>query len=232
MTDAARLLDAWETALPLSATDRAVALLGAWLADTDAAALPVGVRESELLQMRVRLLGDALPCETCCPACGEAVEFTLSAARFLTEPEPGPCTLEMDGWRVICRPPDSRDVAWAMTRPDGERALLEACVLEAWQGDAAGRVADLPTDVVAAIEAALEETGPLACPRLDLTCPACGHAWQADWDIAAHVYREMQDWAEDLLDESARVALAYAMPLDQALALTPWRRRFLLERAT
>ena len=231
MINAPRLLDAWESSIPLLPTQRALALLGAWREDALAEALPVGTRERGLLELRATLLGDALPCEADCPACGETVEFTLSAAALLACTDRAPHGLERDGWRVAFRLPDSRDVAAALAGDEPEKALLRACVLEVAQNGAARSHADLPADLVEAIEAELDAAAPLACPRLDLACPACGHAWQAEWDIAAHVWRELRGWAEDLLDESARLALAYRMPVDEALRLTPWRRRFLLERA-
>jgi len=230
MTDTPRLLAAWEASIPLPPVQRALALLAARRADTDAAALPVGIRERCLLELRAAVLGDALACESDCPACGEAVEFTLSASALLVCTDGAPHHLERDGWRVAFRLPNSRDVAAALASDDPEQTLLAACVLEAERQGAARHPSDLPPDLVAAIEAELDAAAPLACPRLDLACPACGHAWQAEWDIAAHVWRELRGWAEDLLDEAARLSLAYRLPVDEALRLSPWRRRFLLER--
>jgi len=65
--------------------------------------------------------------------------------------------------------------------------------------------------------------------ELALTCPACGHAWPAAFDIASFFWTEVDAWARVLLHEIHALASAYGWREVDILALTPWRRRAYLE---
>ena len=65
--------------------------------------------------------------------------------------------------------------------------------------------------------------------QLDLTCPACGHAWQAPFDIATFVWRELDDWAQRTLREIHVIAGAYGWSEDEILQLSARRRQIYVE---
>ena len=65
--------------------------------------------------------------------------------------------------------------------------------------------------------------------QLDLTCPACGHAWQTAFDIAAFVWRELDDWAERTLHEIHVIASAYGWTESEILELGARRRQTYVE---
>ena len=63
----------------------------------------------------------------------------------------------------------------------------------------------------------------------DLTCPACGHVWSAALDIAAYLWGELDDWAQDLLAQVHVLARHYAWSERDILTMSAVRRRFYLD---
>jgi hypothetical protein len=49
-------------------------------------------------------------------------------------------------------------------------------------------------------------------------------------DIAAYLWQELHNWAVRVLDEVNILARAYAWREDDILALSPWRRRYYIQR--
>ena len=70
---------------------------------------------------------------------------------------------------------------------------------------------------------------PQADVELALSCPACGHAWPAAFDIASFLWTEVDAWARVLLHEIHALASAYGWREADILALSPRRRRAYLE---
>ena len=110
-------------------------------------------------------------------------------------------------------------------------ALIEACVVEARTGDAAVPPDALPDDVIARVAQAMAEADPQAAPVVALGCPSCGHAWEAGFDIAAFLCRELDAWARRLLLDVHVLARRYGWTEGDVLALSPARRRAYLELA-
>jgi len=63
-----------------------------------------------------------------------------------------------------------------------------------------------------------------------LTCPSCGYAWPAPFDIASFFWTEVDAWARVLLREIHVLASAYHWCEEDILRLSPWRRRSYLEQ--
>lgn len=229
------LYERWDGSSPAR---RALALLAA-ASDRppdDLAEWPVGQRDAELLRLRERLFGPRVVSTGACPACGERVEldFELAGVRVDAEPPPGPLALEVEGYALTARLPTAGDLAEAADAPGVEgarRALLERCVVEAREHGEPRLAAELPEAVVRALGAGLAEADPQAEVRLALTCPACGHGWEALFDISSFLWSEVAAWSERTLREVHVLALAYGWREADVLALSPWRRRRYLEMA-
>ena len=78
----------------------------------------------------------------------------------------------------------------------------------------------------------MAETDPQADVQLALACPACGHTWQATFDIVSFFWSEINAWAYHTLREVHGLALAYGWTETDILALSPQRRQLYLEMAT
>lgn len=233
----ARLLDAWERGAAASPARRALLLLALALPGAGAAALaahPVGRRDAHLFRLRRALFGDALACIAACPACGERLEFALSAAEVLegSAPPEGPLRVARDGWEVEVRLPTTGDllrVTEGEPPADPAAALLRRCVVSARRRGRAADAGALPAAVREAVDEELARADAGSQVRLSLACPACGHGWEAPFDIAAFLWRELDAWARRLTAEVHVLASRYGWSERQILSLGPRRRGRYLE---
>jgi hypothetical protein len=216
-----RILDACDAAASQHPLDRALTLLA--LLDGDAperlAELAIGERDARLLAVRRRFFGDRIEAVCPCTACGELNEFTLDAAELPERTGGGRLVIQSEGGRALrLRFPDSRDVA-AVAGLDPEaatRALAERCVLD----DAIG----LSDREIAEFDARLAEADGIAALEIAFTCPACGAAESASFDIASFLWRDLSGRCRQLLGEVDALAFAYGWSQREILAL-PERRR-------
>src|SRR6185437_7718502 len=114
---------------------------------------------------------------------------------------------------------------------DAARAvLLERCVIEA--RDRRGRrvaPAALPASLQPALAEAMAKADPQALIELRLACAACGRAFEAIFDIARFLLRELHAWAQQMLRDVDSLARAYGWREADILALSPVRRRCYLD---
>jgi hypothetical protein len=206
------------------AVDRAVGMLARVHPGTDPAALPLGRRNTALLDLREDLFGPEIAAFAVCPHCSEELELSLTvdALRSGHSPEQTnvETALEIDGIRF--RLLDSSDLKAAAACEDVETAralLLERC---------AG-TADLPDDVIERIGAAMEASDPQAETLLDVACAACGRPWQLTFDIVSFLHAEVDAQARRLLREIHTLARGYGWSEREILALSARRRRDYLE---
>jgi hypothetical protein len=231
--DATRTLEVWEAAAAAPLSRRTIALLAAAGTGTadELARLPLGRRDALLLQLHGATFGDRLDGLADCPSCGTAVELTLACAELLSgvpEAEAEPTMLEVAGWALHWRPPDSEDMAAAAACPDageGSALLLARCVRDA-KSPAGEPVAppELPEHVVVALADAIVKADPLAEVIVELVCPQCTDAWEASLQIGAFVWARLQAAGQRLLRDVDALARAYGWTEAEILALPPGRR--------
>jgi hypothetical protein len=247
----AELLAVWEQAVGQPPAQRGLALLAAALPGTtgdELATLSVGRRDGYLLDLHEVAFGPRLTGVAACPACSEQLELSFAVADLRaaagqpTEVEGDePLAVEVSGYRVHFRLPNSRDLA-VLPEPQGldseqelndaGQILLSRCLLAVWRaGDAveAPCAAELPPEVVEAVLERMAEADPQADLRLDLVCPACGHRWQAPFDILSFLWSELQAWAQRLLWQVHTLAWAHGWREADILAMSPLRRQAYLE---
>jgi len=238
----ARMLDAWERGAGASPARRALLLLALALPGAGQralAALPVGRRDACLFALRRALFGERMACGAACPRCGERLEFTLEAGQVLAgvNAPPDDLALEVEegAWTLRVRLPSTADLL-ALTaggRPPAgaARALLLRCVLDARRGGREVESARVPARVLEAAEARMAEADAASQVRLSLACPACANAWDAAFDVAAFLWRELEAWALRVTADVHLLAARYGWSERQVLALGPRRRRRYLELA-
>jgi hypothetical protein len=236
---AAATLDLWEQADHLPPIERAIALAAAADPVSEAAAvarLPLGRRDGRLLHLRAELTSRPLDATAACPACGERVEFDADADALAAMADRAAASvaaaLEVDGFRVTWRLPDSDDVIAASaagSADDAEGVLLGRCVSSASGPDGHVDAAELPRTVRDAVSRAMAEADPLAEIVISLTCPACSATFDADLDIAAFVWTELRARARRVLHEVAVLARAFGWTEAQVLAMPERRRQAYLD---
>lgn len=233
--NAADLLQAWENAQSAPPALQALILLAAAYPGESPqalAALPIGRRDRLLMDLRQRLFGSRLDSLITCPQCGERLELAFDLADLRLEEAGEPLAsweMERDGCWLLFRLPNSADLL-AAQQHGGRAALLERCLLEARQSGQPQAAGDLPAAVQAALIQRMAELDPQADVRFPVECPACQQRWMAMFDILAYLWQEVHTWAARTLDEVNLLARAYAWREADILALSPWRRRYYIER--
>ena len=229
----------WERGQGQDPLERALTILAVAFPDTsrdELASLSLGRRNARLLQLRERLFGQQLKGFAECPPCQARLEFALDAAALwgdgLPEPEKEDYDLAAGGFDLRFRLPNTQDLAALATCPDLESArerLVQRCVMRASHQGVAISSVELPEEVIAGLAAQLAERDPLADAQLDLECPACGHRWQAGFDIGSFLWTELSAQAKRLLLEVHTLARAYGWREADILSLSAARRRFYLD---
>jgi hypothetical protein len=234
---ASRLLDLWAAARDDTWAGCAVRLAEAGRAAAGATAPaddgrratpePIGRTVAALLRLPGGFAGGVLAATAVCADCEEELEFALPVADLLAlEPEVrvDAGTVPVDGRELGLRPPGFADLdAVAGEAPERRsEALARRCV----EGDVPARLDDA---VVAAIEAAVEAADPLVEIRVGLTCPECGAGLDAEVDVVAHVWAEVEARAREVVAEVDVLARAYGWSEREILALDEARRRLYLE---
>ncbi|MBP6900210.1 MAG: hypothetical protein KBC73_08990 [Burkholderiaceae bacterium] len=230
--DLVALATGCEAGPPVDAALRALALAWPDVPPARWPALDAGRRDALLLQLRRRHFGDWLHAESVCPACGERLEFELSATALIgAQPavDPAhdgpPLAVRLQGQSRQLRRPSTADLLAARDATD----LARRCALEAPAGDLAW--CSDPAWLQAFGEA-LAADAPLADAQLALVCPACSSSWEETLDAAVFLVQDLQAAGRRLLDEVHVLALAYHWSERDILALPAERRRHYLGRLT
>jgi hypothetical protein len=233
------ILDVWERGLRQPLQRQIVALLAAAVPDAaacDIAALPLGARDAMLFDLREQLFGPDLAAIAVCPQCGERLEAEFSLADIRHPPHAardGDIEIESGAHRICFRPPNTADLLAVPEGADAAAAraiLLERCLTEV--SEAGGKPVEpgaLPVALLPVIAEGMAEADPQAVVELDLACAACGRTFQALFDIAGFLMREIHAWALQMLHDIDSLARAYGWREADILALSPMRRQFYLD---
>ena len=231
---AAQLLEAWERGLGETRWRRALPLLAA-SSDSSTegvAVLSVGERDRRLLKLREWVFGSELGSVASCEGCGERLEWTVDTKSLLAAPPTltdGAFT--RDDYEIAFRLPNTLDleaVAQSVDADVGRAVLLQRCVTSATKAGVEVGPVELPEAITEALAERMAELDPQADVQMDLTCPACGHRWQALFDIESFFWTELQSWAQRILSEVHLLACAYGWRERDILELSAWRRQFYL----
>ena len=232
---APELLRAWEEGRGATPATRATALLARACPEDPPEtllALPIGQRDARLLTLREWTFGPLFTSLARCPACGERLELSFSAADVRAEAASSSDPVldgEADGYEVAFRLPTSADLE-ALGGGEGARTrLLERCVVTARRNGRPKPVNRLPARVLDEVVRRMGEADPQADVHTWLSCPACAHGWQATFDIVSFFWAEIEAWAYRTLREVHVLAMAYGWREPDILALSPARRQLYLE---
>lgn len=239
---ASELLAIWEHGLGQWSAERALGLLIAVDQEqsTEAIAeLSIGERDSRLLQVRQVLFGPRITSTTLCTRCSERLEWESDVAELCVNEGKTSTTelcVESETYRLKFRLPNSRDLAAVSKDEEGindrRTQLLERCLLEASTSEGEPlRIEQLPETAVQAMVQEMDRADPQSNLQINLTCPACGHRWEALFDIVSFLWAEINNWAERTLRTVHLLARAYGWREADILALSPTRRQIYLEMA-
>jgi hypothetical protein len=205
-----------------------VGLDGAVVSDHLVRQLLVGDRDYLILALRRLTLGDRFQGVLPCPACDARMDIGFSADEIPIERRPQPViehTLEVgppaEPARTIrFRLPTGGDqeAVLGLDLPAAVDDLLQRCIVD--DGGATLSAADRE-----AIAAAMDRLAPQVDLELELTCPECGHGFEAPFDLTTFFFHEMAIDGAQLLQETHALALAYHWSERDILSLARDRRR-------
>jgi hypothetical protein len=237
------LLLAWEDGAGADPVRRALFLLRAGrpdIAEEEWANASIGERDRALLRLRELWFGRELQTVTRCPRCGERLEsaFQTSDLDRGSRVDPVPSRvptlgIEQQGYEIRFRLPTSADLSSFLAVDPAQRTpllLLQRCVTGVRREGCPMAVDELPDKLVDAVAEQMERSDPAVLTQVELTCPACNDRWQSLFDIAAHLWGDLDDWAHHLLDEVHRLATAYGWTEAEILQMRASRRRQYLLR--
>jgi hypothetical protein len=233
------LITIWERASGEHPVDRALTLLSACSDESreELAVLSIGSRDARLLEIYERFFGPNLDAFAECPACGEALQYSLSTrdlSSSVSKDDSVSLTLETGQTSVRLRLPDSRDlraVSGCADLTDATKLLTERCIVEALVGETPTPINMLPEVVIDEIASTLAAANPQAEMLIDLTCTACSHPWQVTFDIEPFLWAKIAAIVRRLFQQVHALASAYGWGELDILALSPTRRQIYVEMA-
>jgi hypothetical protein len=220
-----------EDAIVDTDTATAIALLDRLLVGTDGVALRPGEAQALTASDRDRLLadiyltefGDRIDCVLRCASCDSPFDIDFHLSSLMSSLDLPPAGKASTGTPVItledgrkCRLPRGGDELAVQDMPDqsAEAALLARCMVE---GEAR------PDDP--AVLRALESAAPILDVELDATCPECGTAMQAHFDLQHFLLAAIMQETPARIAEIHLLASTYGWSLREILELDRKRRR-------
>jgi len=228
----AELLRVWERGLGYQPLERALVVLSTTGEDdVDPATLTMGERDARLLTLREQTFGAGLTAIAVCPQCGEEIELSCHTNDLRTPPGSGePLSLSDGGIDVEFRLPTSNDVRAATVVADRDEfdVLLARCIVRATRDGQSLDPLALPPAIVARVVEQMGAADSQAEIMFDVSCEACGHRWDAPFDIESFFWTELQAWAARLLAEVHQLAAAYGWSEEAILGMSATRRHLYL----
>lgn len=190
--------------------------------------LSVGDRDFLVLKLYQATFGDRLSLVPVCPRreCGAKMDLDLNLSDIPVEERPllASYRVRLEGageieFRLPRGGDQERLAALSGVSPEEAHArLLEACVL----------AGELPAGAREALTEAIEQHAPHVESDIELTCPECGHLFDAEIDMASTLLQEVARGRAAFERGLHLLALHYHWPPSELYALTrPRRQRFL-----
>ena len=227
------LLRVWESGVHASPAMRGLLLMGAALPAVDANGLmhaSIGHRDAWLLSLREELFGARLECLLSCPACGERIELAFQVSD-IRAPHAQPqhlCEVAADGATMRFRVPTSADLLAIEGERDAQ-AAEQMLFQRLWSGTVEVPHAEFPStclvELFDAVTQVIGQADRQAEVLLTLSCPACGKQSQQLFDIASHLWYELDHWARGLLHKVHALACRYGWSEDCILGMSTARRQ-------
>ena len=192
---------------------------GATLGYERARALPIGTRLGTLVAVTRlsgrRELGQVFRCA----GCDEEFEVelaldTLASAQEAAEAD-APAAVEWGGTTYRPRRPTGDDLLRWRGSPPSDAEIAEAL---------GGPDDEPPAELLAAIEASLDEADPLVDAAVRSACPACGKKFAYPVDLEGELLALARSDQDELLEDVAALAGAFHWSEHDILALPPRRR--------
>jgi hypothetical protein len=233
----AELLNTWEQGAGRTLPEKALLLLDAACADGepgDPALLSIGERDARLLQLREWMFGSQLLNIADCPTCNERIEWINNVTDLRVPASELPAAtfnMQVENYDIQFRLPNSYDLSKAASREYSlnPKRLLAECIISAHKDAREYDATELPAQVFELLDERMGTADPQANIVMNLSCPACGHTWEAQFDIVSYLWTEIDNWSKHVLQDVAMLAAAFGWSESQVLNLSAQRRQLYLD---
>ena len=232
----AELLKVWETGLEQPVLDATLSLLATacTVNNTEISKLSIGDRDVRLLQLREWIFGHRLKNLANCPACGELIEWECDLKEFYLQPISSELSsrqylLEKENINIHFRLPNSNDLMTAISRQLSNKAILSNCILEVYEENQKGSIDSFNEELWNALDNKMSELDPQADIKINISCPVCLNQWQTSFDIVTYLWKEINNWAQRMLQEVYLLARAFGWSEKDILDMNDHRRQSYLE---
>ncbi|UCE20163.1 MAG: phage baseplate protein [Gemmatimonadota bacterium] len=232
------LLSVWENGHTHRPIERALTLLAAACPDISRdslSSMSIGQRDAQLLKLREMIFGSKIVSMAICPECQERLEITFNVTDILIESAAGEAAVfsfETDGYNVRFRLPNSLDLYGVLDPTEIDQArqmLFERCVVKTSEHGKEISANELPPRIMQAVIKHMAQVDPQADVRVALICSACGHKWNAFFDIVSFFWSEVSALTKRLLREVHILASTYGWCENDILTLSPVRRQIYMD---
>ena len=193
---------------------------------------PVGTRDGLLIQFREQFFGDRMVNNAICPACSETLEWDMKTSDLLAQKtvewtEIPVFSAQFEAFYLQFRLPNSADFLGNFSEKPFQ--LIRNCIVSAQKKGKDCTVEVLPENMLQLLESRMETEDPNANLVFNLTCPTCTHRWQVVFDILTYLWKELDVWARQRLQEVFILARAFGWSEYDILSMSAKRRQFYLE---
>lgn len=193
---------------------------------------PVGTRDGLLIQFREQFFGDRTVNNAVCPACSETLEWEMKTSDLLSQKPVEWVDIPVfsaifEAFSLQFRLPNSADFLGDI--PDKPFQLIRNCIISAQKKGKGCDVDTLPENILQLIESRMETEDPNANLIFNLNCPTCSYRWQVVFDILTYLWKELDAWARQRLQEVFILARAFGWSEHDILSMNAKRRQFYLE---
>jgi hypothetical protein len=196
----------------------------------------IGEGDAFLLHLYRKIFGDQLDCIADCPACGEALELSLTVDDLLIDHGSGGSAYRVNvgntPLELFFRLPNRKDLQDLPAEEPSEtlrKRIVERCVLYAErQGEKISPV-PLTDETIDMLAKAMSREDPQAEIRLHMQCPSCLFEWKTTFDIVDFLWQKINVEVKHLMHEIHVLAQAYGWTEFEILALSGKRRKHYLE---
>jgi hypothetical protein len=236
---AQKVLAIWDFAQNRQNVDKALAILACFIPDVAPEALsnmPLGQRNTQLIKIREELFGSEMTCLTQCVHCREPVEFVLHTQDFYksitVESSSSYYTVNIAEYTFKFRLLNSEDLRTSLKEINPaaiRRRLIQCSILEIKAQD--GTIIqqeELPEQLLHQYIEHLYNSDPQVETQLTLTCSICSQQWQDSFDITHFLWKEIDLYAKQLLQEVHFLAAVYGWSEKDILTMSFHRRQYYL----
>jgi hypothetical protein len=240
------LLDLWQTGYNRSVTENSLRLIALYSEVSSVqvmAKLSLGERDSRLMALREKLFGTQLHNLSNCPFCNQQVEWIsgLSDIGFQHQQQTvihqksaiQSFEYKHDDFEIEYRLPTSEDIYldnhYSHQQTDPKK-MISACIISAMKDNQPTDPEQLPEILHKKLAAEMEKNDPQSEISIQLHCPECDNSWQSAFDISIYLWKEIDHWANQLLDDVYILAYHFGWSEHDILTMHPHRRQFYLNK--